>query len=199
VGVDAATNPWSWIDPGAFALVGAGAFMASVTRLTVALAVIMVEISDDVHLLLPVLTGGWFLMGLGWTAQSSCFGASPAPTSQPLLPSDALSAPHATQRTHPPPIGILVAKWVADAMVHPLYHALLEVKAAPFLAPEPVSKHSLDLLPVRAVMHAPVVTLRTSMRATDIQVGAGAVLAGWGLGRQSRWFCTICISRGPGW
>lgn len=38
---------------------GAGAFMASVTRLTVALAVIMVEISDDVHMLLPVLTGGW--------------------------------------------------------------------------------------------------------------------------------------------
>lgn len=61
-------------------------------------------------------------------------------------------------------------------MVHPLYHALLELKAAPFLAPEPVSKHSLDLLPVRTVMHAPVVTLRTSMRATDIQVGA---LGGW--------------------
>ena len=54
----ASSNPWSWIDPGAFALVGAGAFMASVTRLTVALAVIMVEISDDVHRLLPVLTGG---------------------------------------------------------------------------------------------------------------------------------------------
>lgn len=57
MGSDPTSNPWSWIDPGAFALVGAGAFMSSVTRLTVALAVIMVEISDDVHLLLPVLTG----------------------------------------------------------------------------------------------------------------------------------------------
>jgi len=70
-------------------------------------------------------------------------------------------------------------------MVHPLYHALLEVKAAPFLAPEPVSKHSLDLLPVRAVMHAPVVTLRTFMRASDIQVGGGMRVerrwGGWGV------------------
>lgn len=64
-----------------------------------------------------------------------------------------------------------MAKWVADSLVHPLYHALLEVKAAPFLAPEPVSKHSLDLLPVRAVMRAPVVSLRTPMRVADIQVG----------------------------
>jgi hypothetical protein len=66
----------------------------------------------------------------------------------------------------------MVAKWVADTMVHPLYHALLEVKAVPFLLPEPVSKHSLDLVPVRAVMHAPVVTLRATMRAADLQVGA---------------------------
>lgn len=56
-------------------------------------------------------------------------------------------------------------------MVHPLYHAQLEVKAVPFLLPEPISKHSLDLLPVRAVMHAPVVTLKASMCAADIQVG----------------------------
>jgi H+/Cl- antiporter ClcA len=39
--------------------------MASVTRLTVALAVIMVEISDDVHLLLPVLTGEEAVMMIG--------------------------------------------------------------------------------------------------------------------------------------
>lgn len=59
--------------------------MGSVTRLTIALAVIMVEISDDVHMLLPVL------------------------------------------------VGIMVAKWVADAATHSLYHALLEVKCVPFL------------------------------------------------------------------
>ena len=48
-------GPWSWVDPGVFALVGAGAFMSGVTRLTLALAVIMIEISSDVHMLLPVL------------------------------------------------------------------------------------------------------------------------------------------------
>jgi hypothetical protein len=54
---EAATSQWTWIDPGFFALVGAGAFMSGVMRLTVALAVIMIEISDDVHMLLPVLVG----------------------------------------------------------------------------------------------------------------------------------------------
>ncbi len=92
--------------------------MSSVTRLTVALAVICVEISDDVHMLLPVL------------------------------------------------VAIMVAKWVADAATHSLYHALLEVKCVPFLYPEPVSRHSLDLVPVSAVMRSPVVTLRTSMKVS---------------------------------
>ena len=192
VGADASANPWAWIDPGAFALVGAGAFMASVTRLTVALAVIMVEISDDVHLLLPVLTGAGGRRGGGgvwvWRGCSCpharCAAARDALAGGPLT----LPPPHPAPSPPPPPPppGILVAKWVADAMVHPLYHALLEVKAAPFLAPEPVSKHSLDLLPVRAVMHAPVVSLRTTMRIADIQArGGGAGAAGRG-GRRRR-------------
>lgn len=35
---------WKWIDPGVFAVVGAAAFMGGVTRLTVALAAIMMEV-----------------------------------------------------------------------------------------------------------------------------------------------------------
>lgn len=120
-GSTAMTSPWTWIDPGAFALVGAGAVMGGITRLTVALAVITVEISDDVHMLLPIL------------------------------------------------IATLVAKWVADACTHSLYHSLLQIKCVPFLSPEPVSKYSLDLLPVSAVMRSPVVCMRPQMSVRELQ------------------------------
>ncbi|MEW5318605.1 MAG: hypothetical protein WDW38_009815 [Sanguina aurantia] len=113
-------GPWTWIDPGAFALVGAGAFMGGVTRMTVALAVIIIEMSSDVHMLLPVL------------------------------------------------VAIMVAKWVADAVTHSLYHGMLEVKCVPFLRPEPVSKFSLDLVPVSYVMQCPVVTLRLKMTVKEV-------------------------------
>ena len=54
-GVFLPPSPWAWADPGAFALLGAGAFMGGVTRLTVAVAVITMEVSNDVRLLLPLL------------------------------------------------------------------------------------------------------------------------------------------------
>ncbi len=40
-------SPWAWIDPGVFALFGAGAFMGGTTRLTIALAVIMMEVGGQ--------------------------------------------------------------------------------------------------------------------------------------------------------
>ena len=56
-------------------------------------------------------------------------------------------------------VGIMVAKWVADSLTHPLYHGLLEIKCIPFLNPEPMASKHLDLLPVARVMASPVVTL----------------------------------------
>ncbi len=44
-----------WMDPGVFALIGAAAFFAGVSRLTIALAVIMTELSNDIHFLLPIM------------------------------------------------------------------------------------------------------------------------------------------------
>ncbi|KAL4443355.1 hypothetical protein ABPG75_011092 [Micractinium tetrahymenae] len=120
-GVFLPPSPWAWIDPGAFALIGAGAFMGGVTRMTLALAVIMMEMSNDVRILLPAM------------------------------------------------VAIMLAKFVADAASHSLYHGLLEVKCVPFLPKDPISTMSLDLLEVRSVMHAPVVTLREQMRLGDIR------------------------------
>lgn len=54
-GIFLAPSPWAWIDPGVFALFGAAGFMGGTTRLTMSLAVIMLEMSNDVRMLLPVL------------------------------------------------------------------------------------------------------------------------------------------------
>jgi chloride channel 7 len=71
-------------------LLGSVSFFAGVTRLTMSLTVIMVEITNDIHQLLLIM------------------------------------------------ISIMVAKWTGDLLTHPLYHALLEFKCIPFLAPEPI-------------------------------------------------------------
>lgn len=55
---------WVWIDPGAFALIGAASFFGGVSRLTVSLTVIMVELTNDVQFLLPVMVT---IMVAKWT------------------------------------------------------------------------------------------------------------------------------------
>ena len=42
-GVNIGDNYWKWMDPGAFALIGAASFMGGVTRLTMTVTVIMVS------------------------------------------------------------------------------------------------------------------------------------------------------------
>ncbi|KAK7492242.1 hypothetical protein BaRGS_00016539 [Batillaria attramentaria] len=49
------TSYWKWMDPGAFALIGAASFFGGVTRLTMAVTVIMMELTNDVQVLLPVM------------------------------------------------------------------------------------------------------------------------------------------------
>ena len=110
---DFQSEEWAWIDPGVFAMVGAGAYMAGVSRLTLSLAVIVMEMTNEVHFLLPLL------------------------------------------------IAIMVAKWVADALEHALYHSLLEFKNVPFLPAAPFGGATLDMLSVRDIMcPGPVVTLK---------------------------------------
>ena len=54
-----------WLDPGAFALLGAVSFFAGVSRLTVSLAVIMVEITNDIQFLLLIITSIMFAKWVG--------------------------------------------------------------------------------------------------------------------------------------
>ncbi|XP_066289417.1 chloride channel protein D-like isoform X1 [Branchiostoma lanceolatum] len=46
---------WAWMDPGAFALIGAASFFGGVSRLTMSLTVIMMEMTNDVQFLLPIM------------------------------------------------------------------------------------------------------------------------------------------------
>ncbi|ESL09902.1 chloride channel protein [Trypanosoma rangeli SC58] len=45
----------AWLDPGVFALIGAGAFFSGTSRMTMSICVIMVELSSELHYLLPVM------------------------------------------------------------------------------------------------------------------------------------------------
>ncbi|CAB4062654.1 CLCN7 [Lepeophtheirus salmonis] len=45
-----------WIDPGAFALLGAVSFFGGVTRLTISLTIIMVEMTNDIQFLLLIMS-----------------------------------------------------------------------------------------------------------------------------------------------
>lgn len=45
----------SWMDPGVYALIGAGAFLGGATRMTISVPVIMVELSGELRFLLPIM------------------------------------------------------------------------------------------------------------------------------------------------
>ena len=115
---------FAWLDPGVWAMVGAGAFMAGVSRLTLSLAVIVMEMTNEVHFILPIL------------------------------------------------VGIMTAKWTADALEHALYHSLLEFKNVPFLPSDPPGGQALEILPTSAIMcPGPIKTVKevdTLIAATDL-------------------------------
>lgn len=46
---------WAWVDPGVFALLGMGGLFAGVSRLSISLTVIAVELSGEVHLTIPIM------------------------------------------------------------------------------------------------------------------------------------------------
>ena len=45
----------SGVDPGLYALVGAAGMLSGVTRMTISLTVILLEVSSDIQLLMPIM------------------------------------------------------------------------------------------------------------------------------------------------
>ena len=50
-----ATDEWAWIDPGVFAVVGAAAFLGGGLRQALSVTVIVMEMTSEVHFLLPIM------------------------------------------------------------------------------------------------------------------------------------------------
>ncbi|GAM18800.1 hypothetical protein SAMD00019534_019750 [Acytostelium subglobosum LB1] len=90
------------VDPGAYALMGAAAFMAGVSRLTISLSVILIETTNELQYLLPLM------------------------------------------------VTVMVAKWTADALIHPLFDILIEMKYIPYL--EPHSGKAMKILMCKHIM-----------------------------------------------
>jgi len=82
-------SPWTWLDPGAFAFVGAAAFMGGVTRLTVSLSVIMMELSNDIRLLPPILVAILIAKTMADMCTHSLYHGLMEVKCMPFLPDDA--------------------------------------------------------------------------------------------------------------
>lgn len=55
IGGSGYTYDQQWMDPGVYALIGAGAFFSGCTRMMLSICVIMVELAGDLHYLLPTM------------------------------------------------------------------------------------------------------------------------------------------------
>ncbi len=109
-----------WGDPGLLALLGAAAFGSGLSRLTMALTVIVLEISGAELDILPIM------------------------------------------------VASTVAKWVADRLAPPLYHALLDIKCVPFLPGEPPSEFLPGLFTINDVMRRDPICLPLCVRVGSV-------------------------------
>nr|XP_033790400.1 chloride channel protein D-like isoform X2 [Geotrypetes seraphini] len=73
-GVEVEESP-SWIDPGLFAAIGAASFFSGVSRLTISLTVIMVEITNDVQSILVIMVAVTVAKMIGDLFNSSLYSA----------------------------------------------------------------------------------------------------------------------------
>ena len=81
--IDYADKALQWVDPGVFALIGSASFFAGVSRLTMSLTVIMVELTNDVHMLLPLQLS---ILVAKWIADYSTHSLYHAQIEQKCIP-----------------------------------------------------------------------------------------------------------------
>eukprot|EP00051_Salpingoeca_urceolata_P004370 m.64518 g.64518 ORF g.64518 m.64518 type:complete len:418 (+) comp13598_c0_seq1:1431-2684(+) len=109
---------WAWLDPGVFALIGAASFFGGVTRLTIALTVIMIEISDDVQLLLPIMISIVIAKWIADFITHSLYHAVIELKCMPLID----TAPPAAFRMDNEPISKLMNTPIRTVNKHPTLH-----------------------------------------------------------------------------
>lgn len=163
---------WKWIDPGVFAVVGAAAFMGGVTRLTVALAAIMMEVCRSPATVPATHVHGLCLPCPALACSSRAATTLPHHPGSPFVSDSAcrLQVSSDVQMLLPVLVAILAAKAFADTFIpHSYYHSIMEVSQVPFLPPNPHTHVDLDLVTVSAVMSSPVQTIPNIVKLQDLE------------------------------
>ena len=175
-----ATGHPEWRDPGMFALIGAAGFSGGVSRLTVALSIILIETTDDVELLLPImiaiLVAKWvadrythslyhvsfgLLMTLSCTGRSAAMGARACCCRTPWICSALFCSVLFCSVLFCSVLFIASHVLFCNSL---LQQALIEMKAYHFLPPEPASMftHNLDMHHVSDIMNSPVICINVN-------------------------------------
>jgi len=142
----------SWLDPGAFALIGAAGFFSGVARLTFSLTVILIELSNDAHFILPIMVS---ILVAKWVADATgvhpIYHALMAKKKLPYLP----VTPHVSL-----PLELFVAGQISTA----------DVECVPLV----VSLPALARLLLTTEHHAfPVTTTEGEKHGSSTEAGAG--------------------------
>ena len=85
-------GPGSRVDPGMYALVGAAGILGGVTRMTMSLAVIILEISNDIDLMIPIMLSVGIAKQVGDQFNKSLYDIHIALSGVPMLEADEIAS-----------------------------------------------------------------------------------------------------------
>lgn len=137
------TGYWDWVDPGLFALLGAAAFFGGVSRLTISLTIILIEITNEVRLLLPLMTAIITAKAVADLLTHSLYHALLELKCVPFLPNQATSAVSLdlfqAQDVMASPVVCIArrssVKEIADVLKETKHHIFPVVDTMPGIAP----------------------------------------------------------------